>query len=264
MWWSISTLVTTATSGRSSRKLASLSSASATTHSPSPQPAFAAPPSAPSPGTSPPTKKAGSAPSARIAQTTIAAVVVLPWVPATAIRRFSAQSRASSSPRCIDSRPRSRASSSSGLSSAIAVETTTSASVGDVGGVVADRGLEPGVAQPLQIGGVGAVAAGDRRPEAGADERQAAHPGAADADEVEPTPARPLSHARAAPRTSSAIRRAASGLARAAEATTIAASRASSPSSAPTSAAQPPGVIAASATTVAAPASAIQAALALW
>ena len=123
-------LVTTAISGFSSRKLASLSSASATTHSPSPQPALAALPSAPSPGTSPPTKKAGSAPIARSAQTSIAVVVVLPWVPAIAISRFSAQSSASSSPRWIGSTPRSRASASSGLSSPIAVETTTSAPSG--------------------------------------------------------------------------------------------------------------------------------------
>ena len=60
---------------------------------------------APTPGTSPPTKKAGSAPSARSAQTAIAVVVVLPWVPATAISRFSAQSSASRAPRWIGSTP---------------------------------------------------------------------------------------------------------------------------------------------------------------
>ena len=49
-WWSSSTLVITAISGCSSRKLASDSSASATTHSPVPQPAFAAPPPGPAPG----------------------------------------------------------------------------------------------------------------------------------------------------------------------------------------------------------------------
>ena len=108
-WWSSSMLVTTAISGRSSRKLASLSSASATTHSPSPQPALVGSPSGPAPGSSPPMKKAGSAPSARSAQTSIAVVVVLPWVPATAIRRFSAQSSASSSPRWMTRWPRSRA-----------------------------------------------------------------------------------------------------------------------------------------------------------
>ncbi len=44
-WWSSSTLVTAATSGASSRKLPSLSSASATIHSPAPQPALAGAPS---------------------------------------------------------------------------------------------------------------------------------------------------------------------------------------------------------------------------
>ena len=61
-WWSSSTLVTTATSGRRRRKLASDSSASATTHSPAPQPAFPGPPSSPAPGSSPPSRKPGSAP----------------------------------------------------------------------------------------------------------------------------------------------------------------------------------------------------------
>ncbi len=75
-------------------------------------------------------KKAGSAPIARSAQTAIAVVVVLPWVPAIAINRFSAQSSASRAPRWIGSTPRSRASASSGLSAPIAVETTTSAPCG--------------------------------------------------------------------------------------------------------------------------------------
>ena len=82
------------------------------------------------PGSSPPMKKAGSAPLARSAQAAIAAVVVFPWVPATASNRFSAQSSARSSPRWRTRRPRSRASASSGLSSAIAVETMTSAPSG--------------------------------------------------------------------------------------------------------------------------------------
>jgi hypothetical protein len=123
-------LVTTATSGRSARKLASLSSASATIQSPAPQTALVASPPAPAPGSSPPRKKAGSAPSRRSAQPAIAAVVVLPWVPAIAISRFSAQSSANSSPRWSTRWPRSRAIASSGFCSEIAVETTTSASAG--------------------------------------------------------------------------------------------------------------------------------------
>ena len=88
-------------------------------------------------------KKAGSAPIARSAQTTIAVVVVLPWVPATAISRFSAQSSASSSPRWITAAPRSRASASSGLSSPIAVETTTSAPSGRLAASWPTRGSSP-------------------------------------------------------------------------------------------------------------------------
>ena len=61
-WWSSSTLVTTATSGRRRRKLASDSSASAITHSPSPQPALPGPPSSPAPGSSPPSRKPGPRP----------------------------------------------------------------------------------------------------------------------------------------------------------------------------------------------------------
>jgi hypothetical protein len=70
--------VTMAISGLRRSKLPSLSSASAIAHSPAPQPALVADPSAARPGTSPPTKKAGSAPSARRAQASIAVVVVLP------------------------------------------------------------------------------------------------------------------------------------------------------------------------------------------
>ena len=57
--------------------------------------------------------------------------------------------------------------------------------LGQVGGVVADRRLDPRPAQPLHIRGLAAVAAADRRAEPGADHREPAHPGPADADEVQ-------------------------------------------------------------------------------
>ena len=104
----------------------------------------------------------------------IAVVVVLPWVPATAISRFSAQSSASSSPRWIGSTPRSRASASSGLSSPIAVETTTSAPSGRLAASWPTRRLEARRAQPLHIRGVGAVAAG--RPSAPSRAQTSARP----------------------------------------------------------------------------------------
>src|SRR6202789_1124035 len=100
---------------------------------------------------------------------------------------------------------------------------------------MADGGVEPGGAQALHVRGVGTVAAADRRPEPRADQRQAAHPGAADPDEVEaaraPVALRRRAHpaAPAAANTSSAIRRAASGIARDLEATVISAIRSSSP-----------------------------------
>ncbi len=92
---------------------------------------------------------------------------------------------------------------------------------------MADDRRQPGRPQPLHIRGVVAVAPRHRRPQLGADQRQPAHPGAADADEVQP-PVGPGGHARTAARTSSAMRRDASGLARAAEAADIAARRSSS------------------------------------
>ena len=60
--------------------------------------------------------------------------------------------------------------------------------LGQVGGVVADDRLQPRLAQALHIRGVGPVAAGDGGAEPGADQRQAAHPGPADPDEVQPAP----------------------------------------------------------------------------
>ena len=95
----------------------------------------------------------------------IAVVVVLPWVPATAISRFSAQSSASSAPRWSTAAPRSRASASSGFSSPIAVETTTSAPSGRLAASWPTSGSSPARPQALHIRGVGAVAAGDRRAE---------------------------------------------------------------------------------------------------
>ena len=55
----------------------------------------------------------------------MAVVVVLPWVPATAIERLSRISSASMSARRTTGRRLARAASSSGLSGWIAVETTT-------------------------------------------------------------------------------------------------------------------------------------------
>ena len=58
--------------------------------------------------------------------------------------------------------------------------------VGQVRRVVADRGLETGLAQALAVRRIGTVRSRDLRAERPCDEGEAAHPGAADADEVEP------------------------------------------------------------------------------
>ena len=57
--------------------------------------------------------------------------------------------------------------------------------VGNVGGGVAENRLYAVLAQPSGIAGCRAVRARHRRAERGGDQRQAAHPGAADADEVQ-------------------------------------------------------------------------------
>ena len=118
-------LVTTATSRSSLRKERSDSSASITAQSPAPQAALV-----PAERSSPPIRKAGSRPAPRSAWAAIDAVVVLPCAPPTAIVRFMRDSSPSRSPRCSTGRPAARAAASSGLSSGIAVETTSSAPSG--------------------------------------------------------------------------------------------------------------------------------------
>ena len=93
-------------------------------------------------------------------------VVVLPCAPATAIVALQRAQLAQQLGARHDGRPRSRAATRSGLSAAIAVErTTTSSPRGQVGGVMAGAGVDPGRAQPLERRRVGAVGAADRRAE---------------------------------------------------------------------------------------------------
>src|SRR4029450_14080730 len=49
-----------------------------------------------------------------------------------------------------------------------------------------ERGRDPGGAQRLEVSGLAPVGAGHLRPERLADEGEAAHPGTADRDEVQP------------------------------------------------------------------------------
>ena len=67
----------------------------------------------------------GSAPQCWIATVSSEVVVVLPWVPATATARRPTITEASAPARCTTASPRRRASTSSGLDSRIAVDTTT-------------------------------------------------------------------------------------------------------------------------------------------
>lgn len=67
----------------------------------------------------------GSRPSAARETASIEVVVVLPWVPATAMGRVPSISAASASERCTTGMPSSAARTSSGLSGRIAEETTT-------------------------------------------------------------------------------------------------------------------------------------------
>ena len=109
-------------------------------------------------------------------------VVVLPCVPVTAIVGRSRVSSPSSSARCSSLSPRSRATVRSGLSAGIALDTTTSAPGGTFA-ASCSRTSSPGVAE---VRGVGrAVRAGDLGAERLRHPRQAAHPGSADADEVQ-------------------------------------------------------------------------------
>ena len=106
--------------------------------------------------------------------------------PATAMRRRSAHSSASSSPRCITRWPRSRARASSGLSSPTAVETTTSAPAGTASASWPIRGSSPAArAAACTRTRRGRCRSPWRRARSQTSARPLM-PGAADRDEVEP------------------------------------------------------------------------------
>ena len=104
-------LVTIATAGLRRRKLPSLSSASATSHWPPPRRALA-----PAASNCPPITKVGSSPPSASTLAVSEVVVVLPWVPATAMPRRKRISSASISARGTIGMRWARASISSGLS----------------------------------------------------------------------------------------------------------------------------------------------------
>ena len=117
--------VTTATSRASLRNERSDSSASITAHSPAPQPAFV-----PAARSSPPITKAGSRPVSISASAAIEAVVVFPCVPLTAIVALHPRQLTEEVAAMQHGRAGLAGRASSGLSSGIAVDTTTSAPSG--------------------------------------------------------------------------------------------------------------------------------------
>ena len=132
-------------SASSERKVPSLSSASTTNHSPSSQTALV-----PISLTSPPMRNEGVLPPSTSCRASIDAVVVLPWVPATAMHRLSdgdggqglgpGQHGDPATPGLDRSR---------GCPRAMAEDAVTTSAAADVGGGVADGHRHPGAGQPL-------------------------------------------------------------------------------------------------------------------
>ena len=113
-------LVTTATNGFKRRKLPSLSSASATNHSPLPNCALA-----PADKSWPPITKVGSKPPSRNTLAVSEVVVVLPCVPAMAIPRLKRMSSANISARGTTGIRCALAARRSALSALMALDITT-------------------------------------------------------------------------------------------------------------------------------------------
>ena len=126
----------------------------------------------------------GSTPQAWTATVSIEVVDVLPWVPATATLRRPAITAASATARGSTRSPRSRAAASSGLSARMAVETTTVSASPRWAGSWPTSTRAPSARSASRVGvsrrslPETADAAGQQDP------RDAAHAGAADADEV--------------------------------------------------------------------------------
>ena len=177
--WSASMLVTTASTGCRTRNDASDSSASATRNSPLPRRACASAASS-----RPPMTKVGSRPPSASTLATRLVVVVLPCVPAIAMPCFRRISSASISARGTTGMPRSRAATTSGLSAVTAVDTTTTSASAMFAGGVAERDPCAELGEAPRHRAVREVRAGHaialRQQHLG----DAAHAGAADADEM--------------------------------------------------------------------------------
>ncbi len=226
-------VVITASTGCRRRKLRSNSSASATRYQLLPR-------RAPVPETRrrPPTITVGSSPASVRMVPTSDVVVVLPWVPATAMPYLRRISSASISARRMTVMPRARAAPISGLSSWIADERTTRSAPTTCSG---EWPIAHGDAERLEMARRLArrlVRAGDLEVVVEQHLGDAAHAGAADADEVDAAQAGHLpEHRRRAHRATSARRStmasAAPGRARRRAASAMRCSVASGVSSAP-------------------------------
>ena len=158
----------------------SLSSASSTSHSPLSHTALV-----PISLTSPPMRKLGRSPASTRIRASIDVVVVLPWVPATATQRRQAAMRGQRlGPAQDDHSPGAGPSATSGLVSAMAVDTATTSASPDMGGVVADEHLHPAGGQALERRASLQVAAGDGVAHGGEHRRDGAHPRTAHPDDV--------------------------------------------------------------------------------
>ena len=173
-------LVSTATSGLRSSNDPSDSSASHTTNSPSPWRALE-----PRSFSSPPTRKVGSRPASTSTRLIMEVVVVLPWVPQTAIPRPASMSQARACARLTTRIPLRRASWSSTLCEGMAEEMTTTSGWSRLPALWPMLTGTPAFSREFDVPRGLEVGAGDLIAPLVQDQRDAAHARAADADEVE-------------------------------------------------------------------------------
>ncbi len=186
-WWSSSTLVSTAISTASESIERSDSSASTTSHSPAPHCALGRPPPTGAP-TSQPGSAGGGAQDVHEHRRG-GRLAVRARHRDRAPQRAQLAQQLCAGPLAQPPLARRRPLGVLGGHGA-GVDDLHVLAGGQVGGVVADARLQhPIRAQALQVGGVGAVRSADLRPQGVRGARIAAHPRAADADEVQAPPA---------------------------------------------------------------------------
>ena len=171
--------VTTAIAGESFRNDRSLSSASTTMYWPRPRRALL-----PNALSRPPMTAVGSSPARSSISATIDVVVVLPCAPATAMPTRRRISSASISARGMTGTCRARASATSGLSAAIADDTTTTSASPTWRRVVAGHDADAERREPIGDVGSASVGSADLVAEVHEQLGDATHADAADPDEM--------------------------------------------------------------------------------